>query len=66
MCNKCSTYLSNGCAFCLDCGVPLNISKQASAENASESGFFKHASEDLELEILKNPDNDKKNTNNGT
>lgn len=42
MCKDCSNYNSQGCAYCLMCGEPLNISKQASKED-SDQGMFKHA-----------------------
>lgn len=58
MCENCSKYVASGCAYCLECGSSLNLNKEASNE---PEGMFKHASEDLDLEILKKEENDESN-----
>lgn len=44
-CEKAKQYKAEGKAYCLICSIPLN--KDNSEKNASDRGFFKHASEDL-------------------
>lgn len=57
MCENCSKYINTGCNYCLECGSVLTSNKEASID---EEPMFKHASEDLDLENIKDEINDNK------
>ena len=54
MCKDCVKYKDTGAKYCLVCG---DILEKKDSKEAAEEEMFKHASEDMELEKIKEEKN---------